>query len=117
MANKMTNKGALQFVLDTYDVPAEVAEKLQSMLTQLEKKAGAERKPTARQQENAKIKDKILAQMEPNVLYTVGEMLKKFDTSADMTSQRLTALLTQMAEDGAVERTKDKNKTLFSLAQ
>ena len=32
--NKMTNKGALQFVLDTYDVPADVAEKLQSMLTQ-----------------------------------------------------------------------------------
>lgn len=117
MANKMTNKGALQFVLDTYDVPAEVAEKLNSMLTQLEKKAGAERKPTARQQENAKIKDKVLAQMEPNVLYTVGEMLKKFDTSEDMTSQRLTALLSQMAEDGTVERTKDKNKTLFSLAQ
>ena len=101
MANKMTNKGALQFVLDTYDVPEDVAEKLTSMLTQLEKKSGAERKPTARQVENAKIKDKILSQMEPNVLYTVGEMLKKFDTSEDMTSQRLTALLSQMTEDGS----------------
>lgn len=40
MANKMTNKGALQFVLDTYDVPEDVAEKLTSMLTQLEKKSG-----------------------------------------------------------------------------
>ena len=34
-----------------------------------------------------------------------------------MTSQRLTALLTQMAEDGVVEKTKDKNKSLFSLVQ
>ena len=117
MANKMTNKGALQFVLDTYDVPADVAEKLNAMLAQLEKKSGAERKPTARQVENAKIKDKILSQMEPNVLYTVGEMLKKFDTSEDMTSQRLTALLSQMADDGAVAKTKEKGKSLFSLAE
>jgi hypothetical protein len=115
--NKMTNKGALQFVLDTYDVPAEVAEKLQSMVTQLEKKSGAERKPTARQVENTKVKEKIASQMEPNVLYTVGEMLKKFDTTEDMTSQRLTALLCQMEEDGLVEKTKDKGKSLFSLAQ
>jgi hypothetical protein len=115
--NKMTNKGALQFVLDTYDVPAEVAEKLQSMVTQLEKKSGAERKPTARQVENTKVKEKIASQMEPNVLYTVGEMLKKFETTEDMTSQRLTALLTQMAEDGLVEKTKEKGKSLFSLAQ
>jgi hypothetical protein len=115
--NKMTNKGALQFVLDTYDVPAEVAEKLKSMVTQLEKKSGAERKPTARQVENTKVKEKIASQMEPNVLYTVGEMLKKFDTTEDMTSQRLTALLCQMEEDGLVEKTKDKGKSLFSLAQ
>ena len=115
--NKMTNKGALQFVLDTYDVPAEVAEKLKSMVAQLEKKSGAERKPTARQVENTKVKEKIASQMEPNVLYTVGEMLKKFETTEDMTSQRLTALLTQMAEDGLVEKTKDKGKSLFSLAQ
>lgn len=67
--------------------------------------------------ENAKIKDKILSQMEPNVLYTVGEMLKKFDTSEDMTSQRLTALLSQMTEDGSVTKTKDKSKSLFSLAE
>ena len=115
--NKMTNKGALQFVLDTYDVPAEVAEKLKSMVTQLEKKSGAERKPTARQVENTKVKEKIASQMEPNVLYTVGEMLKKFDTTEDMTSQRLTALLCQMEDDGLVEKTKDKGKSLFSLAQ
>lgn len=115
--NKMTNKGALQFVLDTYDVPSEVAEKLTSMLAQLEKKSGAERKPTARQVENSKIKEKILSQMEPNVLYTVGDMLKGFDTSEDMTSQRLTALLSQMTDDGSVTKTKDKGKSLFSLAE
>ena len=115
--NKMTNKGALQFVLDTYDVPADVAEKLNSMLTQLEKKAGAERKPTARQVENGKIKDKIASQMEENVLYTCGDILKKFDTCEDMTSQRLTTLLGQMVDAGVVERTKDKGKTLFSLVK
>lgn len=115
--NKMTNKGALQFVLDNFDVPADVAEKLTSMVAQLEKKSGAERKPTARQVENAKIKDKIAAQMEPNVLYTVGDMLKTFDTTEDMTSQRLSALLSQMVDDGLVHKDKEKNKSLFSLVQ
>ena len=115
--NKTTNKSALQYVLDNYDVPAEIAAKIQGMITQFEKKSGAERKPTARQVENAKVKEKIAAQMEPNVLYTVGEMLKSFDTTEDMTSQRLSALLSQMVDDGLVEKSKDKNKSLFSLVQ
>lgn len=117
MANKMTNKGALQFVLDNFDVPADVAEKLSGMITQLEKKSGAERKPTARQQENAKVKESLLSQMEDNVLYKVGEMLKKFTTTEDMTSQRLSQILSQMVEDGTVDRTKEKNNTYFSKAK
>ena len=116
MATKMTNKNALTFVLDTYgaDLPADVAEKLNGMIAQLEKKAGADRKPTARQIENAKVKEDILSKMEDNVLYVVGDILKTFGLDEDMTSQRLTAILGQMAEAGTVTRTKEKNKTYFS---
>lgn len=116
MATKMTNKNALTFVLDTYgaDLPADVAEKLNGMIAQLEKKAGADRKPTARQVENAKVKEDILSKMEDNVLYVVGDILKTFGLGEDMTSQRLTAILGQMAEAGTVTRTKEKNKTYFS---
>ena len=116
MATKMTNKNALSFVLETYgeDLPAEVVEKLNGMIAQLEKKSGAERKPTARQVENAKIKEDILSKMEDNVLYTVGDILKTFGLGEDMTSQRLTAILSQMVDANAVEKTKEKGKSLFS---
>lgn len=114
---KITNKSALMFVLENFDVPADVAEKLNAMVTQLEKKSGAERKPTARQLENEKIKGEIVARMEPSVLYTVTEMLKTFELGEDMTSQRLSAILGQMVESGEVVKSKDKNKSFFSLAE
>lgn len=118
MATKITNKTALTFVLDTFgdQIPTDIQEKLNGMIAQLEKKSGAERKPTARQVENEKIKTSILDTMEENVLYTVTEMLKTFNLGEDMTSQRLSAILGQMVESGDVVKTKDKNKSLFSLA-
>ena len=116
MATKMTNKNALTYVLETYGdtLPADVTEKLNGMIAQFEKKSGAERKPTARQVENAKIKEDILSKMEDNVLYTVGDILKTFSLGEDMTSQRLTAILSQMVEANDVTKTKEKGKSLFS---
>ena len=118
MATKMTNKNALTYVLETYGdaLPADVTEKLNGMIAQLEKKSGAERKPTARQVENTKIKEDILSKMEDNVLYTVGDILKTFGLGEDMTSQRLTAILSQMVEANDVTKTKEKGKSLFSKA-
>lgn len=114
----MTNKNALNFVLTTFadQIPADVAEKLKGMLVQLEKKSGAERKPTARQIENEGLKTKILGQMEPNVLYIVGDVLKGFDLPEDMTSQRLSAILNQMVTAGTLAKTTEKGKSYFSIA-
>ena len=107
MATKMTNKNALTYVLETYGdtLPADVTEKLNGMIAQLEKKSGAERKPTARQVENAKIKEDILSKMEDNVLYTVGEILKTLGLGDAMTSQRLTAILSKIVATNAVPKT------------
>ena len=115
---KTTNKSALTYVMDTFgaELPADVAAKIQGMIAQFEKKSGAERKPTARQIANAQIKQDILGQMEDNVLYTVSDMLKTFALGDDMTSQRLTAILSQMAEAGTVTRSKEKGKALFTKA-
>lgn len=118
MAN-MTNKGALNFVLTTFgeQLPADVTEKLNGMIAQLEKKSGAERKPTARQLANNGIKALIVEQMEPNVLYLVGDVLKSFEgLGEDMTSQRLSAILNQMVAAGTLVKTAEKGKSYFSLA-
>ena len=84
-------------------------------LALLAKKNSAEKKPTAQQTANEGIKTAIVEGMEPNRLYTVTEIIKSIPECADMTNQRVSALLRQLVEGGAVKRTEDKRKAYFSL--
>ena len=81
----------------------------------LSKKNSAEKKPTAQQVANAGITTAIIEGMEPNRLYTVTEVIKSIPQSADLTNQRVSALLRQLVEAGKVKRTEDKRKAYFSL--
>ena len=60
MTEKMTNAKALMFVKDNYDLPSDVAEKIDKMIVSYANKS-ANRKPTAKQVENDGLKDIILA--------------------------------------------------------
>ena len=113
---KMTNKKALNYVLEHCEIPADVAEKLEGMVIQLEKRATAERKPSARQVENESLKQSILDAMEIDRLYSVGEMVKEFTFfPADITPQRVSALMTQLVTDHKVTREVDKRKVYFKV--
>ena len=81
----------------------------------LTKKNSAEKKPTAQQVANAGIATAIIEGMEPNRLYTVTEVIKSIPQCADLTNQRVSALLRQLVEGGKVKRTEDKRKAYFSL--
>jgi hypothetical protein len=82
----------------------------------LDKKSGAEKKPTAVQVANEGIKGAIVAAMESGVLYTVTDIQKSVAECAELSNQRVSALLRQLVESGAVVRTEDKRKAYFSLA-
>ena len=113
---KITNKSALTYILEHYDLPADVAEKVQGMLAQLEKRSSAERKPSARQVENEKLKGEIVNSMEEGRKYSVAEMIKEFAFfPADITPQRVSALMTQLVDAKLVEREVVKRKVLFFL--
>ena len=113
---KTTNKSALTYILENCELPVDVAEKVQGMLAQLEKRSSAERKPSARQIENEKLKGEILQAMSADRKYSVGEMIKEFSFfPADMTPQRVSALMTQLVEAHKVEREVVKRKVLFFL--
>ena len=81
----------------------------------LSKKNSADKKPTAQQVANAGIATAIIESMEPNRLYTVTEVIKSIPECADLTNQRVSALLRQLVEAGKVKRTEDKRKAYFSL--
>ena len=76
----------------------------------------ADKKPTAQQVANDGIKAAILDGMETDRLYTVTELQKSITECAELSNQRVSALLRQLVADGAVVRTEDKRKAYFSKA-
>ena len=122
MANnkKMTKKDYFYILRNAYPKDAsnysDVINFIDHEIDLLEKKNSGAKKPTAQQTANIAVKDAILAGMEKNRLYSISEIQKEIPNCADVTNQRISALLRQMIEDGLVVRTEDKRKAFFSLA-
>ena len=97
---------------------AELVEFINHEIELLDKKNTAERKPTAKQLENAGFKADILAWMEPDTKYLSADVAKGVPSiiAAGISPNRVTAMLTQLVNDGAVIRTEDKRKSYYSLA-
>ena len=113
---KMTKRDYFNAILSKY--PLTDAEKafVEHELELLEKKNSSEKKPTAQQTANEGIKAAIVAGMTPNRLYTVTEIQKEIPECAELSNQRVSALLRQMIGNEIV-RTEDKRKAYFSLAE
>ena len=78
----------------------------------LAKKNSAEKKQTPVQIANDGIKDAIYEGMDENRLYSVTELIKEIPACADLTNQRVSALLRQMMPE-RVERVEEKRKAYF----
>ena len=118
MANttKMTKRDYFTAIMEKY--PLTDAEKafVEHELELLAKKNSADKKPTAQQVANDGIKQAILDGMTPNRLYTVTEIQKEIPECAELSNQRVSALLRQMI-GAEIVRTEDKRKAYFSLAE
>ena len=79
----------------------------------LAKKNSADKKPTAQQVANEGIKQAILDGMEPNHLYTITELQKSIPACAELSNQRVSAIVRQMV-GVTIDRTEDKRKAYFS---
>jgi hypothetical protein len=92
---------------------------LEHELELLDKKNSAERKPTPKQTENAGFKSDILDWAEAGVQYTAGDFVKGVPSivEAGISVNRVTAMLTQLVNDGAFVKTVDKRKSYYSLAE
>ena len=121
MTDKMTNRKALAYVLESYDLPTEVAEKLQKMVEQLDKKSGAERKPTARQAENAVVRAELVDYVNENFAEgsngdTVSDFLKDWPAVEGDSNQHVSALLRQAIQAGELSKGSVKRRTYFAPA-
>lgn len=118
---KMTKREKFEMLakIDAVKANPMLVEFIEHELELLAKKnASGEGKMTATQKENQELKEKILECMEnePDKLFTISDMLKNFPCCADLTNQRVSALVRQLKEDGKVIREVDKRKAFFKLA-
>ena len=113
---KMTKREMFEHIKSHLTDPAEVA-LVEHELELLAKKNSGEKKPTAQQVANDGIKTAIAESMTPNRLYTVTELSKEIPECAELTNQRVSALLRQMKDDGIVTKTIDKRKSYFQIVE
>lgn len=81
----------------------------------LEKRASAPRKPSARQVENESIKQAILSHlMAVDAPRSIKEMQSEVSELSELTSQRISALLSQMVKAETLVKSYEKKTPYFS---
>ena len=119
-AKKMTKKDYFNTLRSIPAVQADPAlvEFIDHELELLAKKNSAEKKPTAQQSANAVVAEDILAHMtaQPNRLFTITELIKEVPTCAELTNQRVSAIVRGLKDEGKVERVEEKRKAFFRIA-
>ena len=115
---KMTKRDYFNILLNTEFVQNnnDLKEFIEHELELLAKKNSSEKKPTATQTANDGLKTEILEGMDTNRLYTITDMIKEIPALAELTNQKVSALVRQLVADGTIERIEDKRKTYFKLA-
>lgn len=120
-AKKMTKKDYFNALLNIKEVGTneKLVAFIEHELELLERKSNSakegDKKPTAKQAENEKIKEVIISYMEENTLYSISDLQKNIAECAELSNQKMSALLRLLIEDKIVERVIDKRKTYFKL--
>jgi hypothetical protein len=116
---KMTNRKALTYAIEHCDLPTEVAEKFTAMIAALDKKSTAERKPTAKQGENAAVRAAIVEFINENAEgdgFTCSDLLKVCPAVEGKSNQYVSAILRQAVLAGEVSKGTVKRRTYFAPA-
>ena len=108
----MTKKEMFSTMLSKYSFNEDEKAFIEHELELLVKKNSAERGMTKTQKENADLQQKILETLEPNMLYTVSDLCKLMGIESN---QKMTHLLTPLAEEGKLVRTVEKRRAYYSL--
>ena len=115
---KITKRERFESLLTLSQVQADpgMVEFINHELELLARKNSSEKKPTAQQVANEAIKQAIVDGMERDHLYTITDIQKNVPARAELSNQKISALVRQLKDDGVVVKTEDKRKAYFSLA-
>ena len=116
MANekKMTKAQMFAQIKANHNLSADEIAFIDHELELLAKKNSAEKKPTAQQTVNKGIGEAIVVHLsaEPNRLFTITEIIKEVPECADLTNQRVSAIVRGLI-GSSIERVEEKRKAFF----
>ena len=117
MANKVTKREMFEAIKAVEAVANDEAMVafIDHEIELLDKKS-ANKKPSKTQEANEAIKAVVLDTLGTEPI-TVSELLKANEAFADMSNQKMSALLRQLVEAGKVVKSTDKKKSLFAIAE
>ena len=114
MEKKMTKREMFEQIKRNYDLTQAEVDFIDHELELLAKKNSADKKPTKVQVENEGIKSEILEGMEVGKAYTITDLIKEVPAIAELSNQRVSALVRQLVADGSVVRNEEKRKAYFT---
>lgn len=111
---KITNKSALNFVINTYadTLPSEVKEKLEAMVAALDKKSAGDRKPTATQVENARLAE-IIYENIPAEGMTVTDAIKNIPELDGLNTQKVAPMFNALVKANRARKETIKGRAYF----
>ena len=116
MTKKMTKRNYFEQIMANYNLTEDERNFIKHELELLAKKNSAEKKPTAVQVANEGLKSAILNFMVKGQKYTITDLMKSVPELADLSNQRVSALVRQLKDSGSVIRTEEKRKAYFHKA-
>ena len=114
---KVTKKEMWTQIMEKYPLTEDEKGYIAHEIELLDKRNSKDRKPTATQIANEGIKNDIVAYLEAQANpQSITEIIKGAENCADLSNQRVSALVRQLKEAGLVVRTEIKGRAYFSLA-
>ena len=118
MSKKMTIAEQFTALLEKYPFTDEERAFIEDRIEKATRKSNGERKPTAKQVQNAAVADEVYAFMAqtPDKVFTVSELLKAcpaFTAIDECSASYANAIVKKLKDAGRVVRTVDKGRAYF----
>ena len=118
MAKKMTKREKFEMLANSpavaeNDMLMEFISHELDLLAKKNTSSTGEKKLTATQMANEGLKSEILDMMDMDTLYSIDQMIKTFPCCAELSTSKVSAMLTQLIKAEKVERVADKRKAYF----
>jgi predicted transcriptional regulator len=114
MTKKITKREMFTMMMEKYNFTEEERAFIEHEIELLDKKKSGERKPTATQIANETLKEIIMEVLNSTEeMLTVTDIIKSHADLAELSNQKVSALMTQLKDAGRVEKVVEKRKSYF----